>query len=274
MGFELALCLMLAVGVVVGMLGGGGSLLTVPLLVYGLGMTTKAAIVTGLMVVGATSLLAAVGHARHGRVAWRSCLIYACAANPAAYFGGIVSQQLADELLMVLFACFMLLASFSLSSWPRKLFRRKPVEGPQVGPPSRPPVWAWIAVAAPVGFLSGLLGAGGGFLVIPALVTVLGLRLRDAIGSTLVIVGLQCLAGLHGHLDGADIDLGTTCMLGAAMVVGSLIGVSCCRKIPASALRRGFSQLLALCGILVLYSEWARWSGSTGGLFLALLCWM
>ncbi|MEQ8231592.1 MAG: sulfite exporter TauE/SafE family protein, partial [Gammaproteobacteria bacterium] len=170
--FSLTTLLILVAGMVIGLLlgltGGGGSILTVPLLVYVVGLDAKVAIATSLLVVGLASLAALLPHSRHGNVYWRTGIIFGLAGMAGAYTGGWVARYIADAILLLLFAAVMIGSGIAM-------LRRRPA-APE-GHVTVPRSWAKIvADGFVVGIVTGLVGAGGGFLVVPAL-ALLGDRL-------------------------------------------------------------------------------------------------
>lgn len=231
----LALALALVVGLALGLLGGGGSILLLPLLVHVLGMAPKEAITSSLAVVAATSLVGVVGHARSGRVRWSAGAVLGLAGMGGAVAGGLLSPRLPEELLLTLFSLVMLGTGLAM-------FRRRadrPEDGSRTA--SLPTM---VAVGAAVGFVSGLVGAGGGFLVVPALVLVARLPMRDAVGTSLLVIGLQALAGFASHAGTSAVDVRMVLLVTAAAVTGSLLGLRLAPRVDALALRRIFGVLV------------------------------
>ncbi len=226
----------LLIGVLLGLLGGGGSILTVPLLVYILGVEPRTAIAMSLLVVGLTSATAAVVHARAGRVRWRTAFIFGAGGMTGAFLGGRVAHVLPPGVLLLLFTAVMVAAAVAM-------LRRKEApaaSGVSVPEPVQLPVPRVLAQGAAVGLLSGLVGAGGGFLIVPALVLV-GLPTQTAVGTSLVVISLQCLAGLLGHLGHAQLPWGLTGAVLATAISGSFIGGRLASHIAPGTLRKGFA---------------------------------
>ncbi|WP_257459386.1 sulfite exporter TauE/SafE family protein [Archangium lipolyticum] len=226
----------LLIGVLLGLLGGGGSILTVPLLVYVLGVEPKTAIAMSLVVVGLTSASAAVMHARAGRVRWRTAFVFGAGGMMGAFLGGRVARFLPSGVLLLLFSAAMLAAAVAM-------LRRKEAPAPLVSPvPEQPlhlPVPRVLAQGAAVGVLSGLVGAGGGFLIVPALVLV-GLPTPVAMGTSLVVISLQCAAGLLGHLGHVDLPWALTAAVLATAIAGSFLGGRLAGRVSPGSLRKGF----------------------------------
>ena len=226
----------LLIGVTLGLLGGGGSILTVPLLVYVLGVGPKTAIAMSLLVVGLTSASAVVVHARAGRVCWRTALIFGAGGMSGAFLGGRLAQWVPPGLLLLLFPAIMVAAAVAMLR--RKEAPNKPGDSEQA--PVLLPVPRVLAQGAAVGLLSGLVGAGGGFLIVPALVLV-GLPTQAAVGTSLAVISLQCFAGLLGHLGHVQLPWGLTAAVVGAAVGGSFLGGRLAGHVSPRALRKGFA---------------------------------
>ena len=210
------IALAVLVGVSLGLLGGGGSILTVPLLAYVGGMEAKQAIATSLLVVGVTSAIAAISHARPGRVRWRIAMLFGLAAMAGAYAGGLVARFIPGTVLLVGFAVIMIAAGLAM------LRGRKETTGAHGDQPL--PVVQIVVLGVAVGMISGLVGAGGGFLLVPALALLAGVPMPVAVGTSLVIISMQSFAGFAGHLASEQIDWRLAGFVTAAAVVGALIG--------------------------------------------------
>lgn len=237
----------LLIGVSLGLLGGGGSILTVPLLVYVLGVEPKTAIAMSLLVVGVTSASAAVVHARAGRVRWRTAFLFGAGGMSGAFLGGRGSRFLPPGVLLLLFSCVMVAAAVAM-------LRRKeaPAGQPGLPEPVHFPVWRVLAQGVAVGVLSGLVGAGGGFLIVPALVLV-GLPTPVAMATSLVVISLQCLAGLLGHLGHVHLPWGLTAAVIGTAVSGSFLGGRLAGRVSPATLRKGFAVFVlgVACFMLV-----------------------
>ena len=226
----------LLIGVSLGLLGGGGSILTVPLLVYVLGVEPKTAIAMSLLVVGITSASAVVVHARAGRVRWRTAFVFGGGGMSGAFLGARVARQVPPGLLLLLFSTVMVAAAVAM-------LRRKEapaVPGVSAGAPGLLPVPRVLAQGAAVGLLSGLVGAGGGFLIVPALVLV-GLSTQAAVGTSLAVISLQCFAGLLGHLGHVQLPWGLTAAVVGTAVGGSFLGGYFSSRVSPGSLRKGFA---------------------------------
>ena len=245
---QLAIVLALStlVGVSLGILGGGGSILTVPILVYVAGMNPKEAIAASLFVVGVTSAAGAVSHARAGRVRWRTGLLFGAAGLTGAFLGGTLGGHLPGTLLLVAFALMMLATSFAM------------IRGRTVDESRRHaelPVFRVLLDGLVVGLVTGLVGAGGGFLVVPALALLGGLPMSVAVGTSLLVIAMKSLGGLAGYLSSVHLDWGLVVAVTAAAVLGSVAGGRLSGRIPEDALRKGFGWFVLVMGGFVLVQE-------------------
>lgn len=239
------LALSVLIGISLGLLGGGGSILTVPILTYVGGMSAKAAIASSLLVVGVTSAAGAVAHARAGRVRWRTGLIFGAAGMVGAYGGGHLAAFIPGRVLMVMFGLMMAATAVAMLRKPRQV---RPHTGEM-------PVGKVIGEGIVVGVVTGIVGAGGGFLVVPALVLLGGLSMPTAVGTSLLVISMKSFAGFAGHLEHVAIDWPVTLGVTAAAVLGSLIGGNLVGRIPPAALRRGFGVFIIAMSALVLVKE-------------------
>lgn len=243
----LVLPLAVLIGVTLGLLGGGGSILAVPLLVYVAGLDSKEAIATSLLVVGVTSLFALLPHARAGRVRWRTGLAFGSAAMAGAYLGGRLAAFVPGAVLLVAFSVMMLATAVAM------IRGRRPVPTAHGG--VRMKVGLVVLEGAVVGLVTGMVGAGGGFLVVPALVLLGGLPMGAAVGTSLLVIAMKSFAGLAGYLASVQIDWAMASAVTAAAVLGSLLGGTLTGRIPPDVLRRGFGWFVVLMGAGVLSQQ-------------------
>lgn len=236
----------LLVGVLLGLLGGGGSILTVPLLVYVLGVEPRTAIAMSLVVVGVTSASGAALHAHAGRVRWRTALVFGAGGMAGAFLGGRLNPHIPATALLLLFAGVMVAASVAM------LLRK---EAPlTTGGTVALPVARVLAQGSAVGLLSGLVGTGGGFLIVPAL-TLVGLPTSVATATSLVVISLQCAAGLLGHLGHVELPWALTGAVLAAAMTGSLVGGRLASVLPPATLRRGFAMFVLATAVFLLVAQ-------------------
>lgn len=242
----LAVALAVLIGVTLGLLGGGGSILAVPLLVYVAGMDAKEAIATSLLVVGVTSAVALVPHARAGRVRWRTGLLFGAAGMAGAYVGGRLAEFIPGQVLLAAFALMMLATAAAMIRGRRS--------------PSKPahtelPVGRVLLDGVVVGLVTGLVGAGGGFLIVPALVLLGGVPMPVAVGTSLLVIAMKSFAGLAGYLASVTIDWGVALMITAAAVAGSLVGSRLTGVVHPESLRKAFGWFVVVMGLLVLAQQ-------------------
>jgi uncharacterized membrane protein YfcA len=243
----LTVALAIVIGVSLGMLGGGGSILAVPLLVYVTRLPAKEAIATSLLVVGATSAVAVVPHLRAGRVRWRTGLIFGLAGMAGAYTGGRVAEYIPAGVLLTAFALMMLATAVAM------IRGRRTTEGTPM--PHELPILRVVVDGVAVGLVAGLIGAGGGFLVVPALALLGGLPMPVAVGSSLVVIAMNSFAGFAGYLSSVSINWGVAAVVAAAAMTGSLIGAQLAGRIAADALRKAFGWFVVVMGMFVLVQQ-------------------
>ncbi len=229
----LALAAGAVAGVALGALGAGGSILTVPALIYLLGFTPAAATTASLVVVIVTSVTALMGHARAGTVRWRSGLLFAAAGLVPATVAGVLSARVPDRVLTLMFAVLAGAAALAM------LRRRAPREGTTVSAPRA------AGAGAGLGAVTGFLGVGGGFLAVPALVSVLAVPMGAAVGTSLLVVLANALVALGARAGtAAHVDLALLLPFLAAAVLGAWDGRRLAAKVSAATLRRIFGSLL------------------------------
>lgn len=243
-----ALVLAAIVGVSLGLLGGGGSILTVPILTYVLGMPPRDAIAASLFIVGVTSLVGAVGHARAGRVRWRTGVLFGLAGMAGAFAGGLAGGVIPAGVLMVLFAIMMIATAAAMIRG-----RRDTLSGPAVVAGPKP--WRVLADGFVVGLATGLVGAGGGFLVVPALNLLGGLPMAVAVGTSLLVIAMKSFAGLAGYLFSATMHWDVLWAFTGVAILGSFAGSALAGRVPERALRRGFGVFVLVMGAFVLVQE-------------------
>ena len=242
----LALALSLLIGVSLGLLGGGGSILTLPILTYAVGMETREAIAASLFIVAVTSATGAIAHARAGRIRWRIGLWFGAAGMVGAFVGGRAAAYVPAGVLLVLFAAMMVATAIAM------LRGRGSRAGAAPSPVRELPLGAVLVEGALVGVVTGMIGAGGGFLVVPALVLLGGLAMELAVGTSLVVISMKSFAGLAVHLGHVDIDWPITLAVTAAAVAGSFVGGHLAGRIPGHVLRRGFGVFVLIMAAFVL----------------------
>lgn len=244
----IVVALSILVGLSLGLLGGGGSILVVPLLTYVGGLDPKEAIATSLFVVGATSLVSLDGHARKGNVRWRTGLLFGAAGMVGAFLGGLAGGYIPGTILMIAFAIMMVATAGAM------------IRGRKTAPngdaaTGHHPLWRILLDGLVVGAATGLVGAGGGFLVVPALALLAGLPMAAAVGTSLMVIAMKSFAGLGGYLTSVSLDWPLVAAVTAAAIAGSFVGVRLNSVIPEQALRKGFGYFVLLMGAFVLAQE-------------------
>jgi uncharacterized protein len=243
----LAVPMGVAIGLVVGAVGGGGAILALPVLIYVLGEEVGPASTASLVVVAIAAAVGAGALALRGHVCWRIALTFSGPAAGGSLLGTLGNTVVGARALILAFVPVMALAA--AATWRRAEQATSDGAGPC--PPARP---ARIAAAGfGVGMLTGFFGVGGGFLIVPALTLGLGFGLRRAVATSLVIITLPGLAALASHLAaGAEVDVPVTAVLSAATATGALAGSLVAQRVPQVALGRAFALLIAVLAVLLL----------------------
>jgi uncharacterized membrane protein YfcA len=249
-------------GLALGLVGGGGSILTVPILVYIFNVDPVLSTAYSLFVVGLTSAVGSYSHFRKGNVHWKTALIFGAPSIIAVFsvrkfvipnipdlifrIGDFeVSKSLA---ILVLFAVLMILASYSMI--------RKPKLAKAVDKDVSYNYPLIFIEGLLVGSITGLVGAGGGFLIVPALVLLSGLSMKKAIGTSLVIIALKSLIGFTGDLEsGMDINYQFMLIFSAFAIGGIIIGSNLTKLVPNEKLKPAFGWFVLVMGILILVKE-------------------
>jgi uncharacterized membrane protein YfcA len=231
----------LAVGGSLGLLGGGGTILTLPLLLL-LGVEPKPAIAMSLLVVTVTAAVAAAGHARAGNVDWRAAALFGPTTALGGYAGGRAAEWVPGELLLLIFTGLMVAAAGAM-------LRPAPVRSAVA---ARPSALALALQGAVVGALTGLVGAGGGFLFVPAFALLGGMPMRQAVGTSLVVISLNALAALAGQLGHVAIRFELAAAVTAAAGIGAWCGALLAGRAPEARLRKAFGILVLLVALWML----------------------
>lgn len=233
----------LGIGASLGLLGGGGSVLAVPILVYVLGQSVHEATTASLIVVTVGALAGGIGHARGGRVCWRHAAAFTAAAVPGIIAGTALGDAVSGRTLIGAFAVIMLAAAAAI--WRKAQSETPPRRAPTR--PTCPPLRLSKDLAAGVliGVMTGFFGVGGGFLIVPALAILLRLSMRLAVGTSLAIITATSILGLGAHLlAGRSLDLVVTATMTAACIAGASAGAALAERVPQRGLSRGFAGLV------------------------------
>jgi uncharacterized membrane protein YfcA len=238
------------VGLSLGLMGGGGSILTVPIFVYVLGYDPKLAIAMSLPVIGVTSLAGAVGHWRAGNVHLRTAVTFGVIAMVGAFAGARLAQFLSGALQLVLLAVIMLAAAVMMY---RSARRTPSGADADATAPKAMPVALLVPVALAVGVITGLVGIGGGFLVVPALVVLARAPMRQAVGTSLLVIAMNSVSGFAGYIGQVQVPWAFVSGFTAIAVAGILVGTWGTRFVSQRALKQGFALFLIVMGSFMLY---------------------
>jgi len=252
----------LLIGVSLGLIGGGGSILTVPVLVYLFGLQPLVATSYSLFVVGSTSLIGAINNFKKGLVNIKAALLFGSASIATIFitrkfFVPLIPKEIItikgvditeSVLVMVLFAFLMLLSSLSM-------IKSRKVETEQTECKTCYRFTKLLGYGVVIGLVTGLLGAGGGFLLIPALVFLLKMPMKKAIGTSLLIIALNSLIGFTGDIGHFSIDWVLLLKITAIAVTGILIGGAIGKKLHGDKLKKGFGWFVLAMGIFILIKE-------------------
>jgi uncharacterized protein len=242
-------------GLMLGILGSGGSIVTMPAFIYLLGVDPKPAIAMSLGVVGLTAGISALQHGWRGNVNFRIVLIFGLFGAAGTFAGARIGIILPDVVQLVMFALIMYAAAYKMIRPGAAATGRtnEAMEGENIMPPSR---YMHIALhGVIVGILTGIVGVGGGFLIVPALVLLSGLGMKEAIGTSLAIIALKSFAGFAGYAGSVPIDWHLMAVFSAVAITAGFIGGLISHKIPAAILKSSFAVFLLLVASYMLVQE-------------------
>ena len=241
-----ALACGLAIGLLQGVTGAGGALVAVPILVFVFGEDPQAATSAALVIVGVGSLAGAVEPSRARAVRWRTALGLGGASLPGAIVGTAANRALSDDLLLLAYGLLLCVVAYAtLRSADR-------ASTPEPSPTARERWRSTVSLGLLVGLLSGLFGVTGGFLIVPALVVLIGLPIGLAVGTSLVVQTLVSAVALTAHLASGPIDLGLTTALTLGAVAGGVAGSRLGRRLPERTVTLAFAGLVALVAVSLL----------------------
>jgi uncharacterized membrane protein YfcA len=252
----------LLIGISLGLIGGGGSILTVPVMVYLFGLQPLLATSYSLFIVGSTSLVGALANFKKGLVNIKAALLFGASSIVTVFLvrkfivpsipkniltigDYIITEPL---LMMILFAVLMVVASISM-------LRIKRVQSEQTEGKDSIPLNKLIIYGVAIGLVTGLLGAGGGFLLIPALVFLLRLPMKKAIGTSLLIIALNSLIGFTGDLGHFNIEWFFLLKISAIAIAGIFIGGIFGKRLTGDKLKKGFGWFVLAMGIYIILKE-------------------
>jgi uncharacterized protein len=241
----LVLVLSLFIGLSLGLLGGGGSILAVPVLKYAAGLGAKEAIATSLLIVGTTAGVGAVQHARKGNIDLRTGVLFAVTAMAGAYGGGLAAHWFSGTTLLLLFAAMMLTTSVMM-------FRGR---GDMTPREDDLPVSLVVIEGLVVGFATGLVGAGGGFMIVPALVLLGGMPIHRAVGTSLMVMTLKSYSAFAGYVSHVEVDYELAMYVTGCAVLGTVVGARFSQKVNPQDLRKGFAWFVLSMAAFVIAKE-------------------
>lgn len=290
----LSLPLGVLIGITLGAVGGGGSILAVPVLVYAVGLEAKAATTASLVVVGIAALGGMVGHWRAGRVRVVAGTMFGLAGVGGSIVGSLLNRSVNSHVLLLAFSALTFLAAFSMWSRRRRLVLvayagdttlvagagQPAADDAGLSSPSSAAIHPTMATSLPrrgpgfgtiakvlvagtvVGFVTGFFGVGGGFVVVPALVLALGYAMPAAIGTSLLVIAINSAAALLSRMATAGVDWHVALPFAGTAVVGSIIGKRIADRLPAATLIGWFVALLVLVATyMAIQSALAMWGG-------------
>ena len=242
-------------GLALGLLGGGGSILAVPIFKYVLGFGAKEAIASSLAVVGVTSLSGVASHWREGNIRLRVALAFGLPAAVGAFVGAkVLAGFLSDAVQLASFAVVMLISAFFM------IRDSKGSDGEEVDKSEghstpRKTLMLLVGAGMAVGILTGLVGVGGGFLVGPALVLLGKVAVKQTVGTSLLVIAANSFSGFAGYLGTVEFRWGILAIFTALATAGSFAGGYLTRFVPQRILKRSFAVFLVLMGLFILYQN-------------------
>ncbi|SDY80015.1 hypothetical protein SAMN05661080_04642 [Modestobacter sp. DSM 44400] len=285
MSLALTITTGLIIGLSLGALGGGGSILTVPALVYVIGQGAKAATASSLFIVGISALIGALGHHRAGRVRWGTGVVFGVTGIAASFAGTAVNRLVPPDVLLLAFAVLILIAAAGMLSKTKSRAGSpdpagsvmpagacndasadsKPVADAQQ--PRTRGAWNWrragtmLSAGLTVGFMTGFFGVGGGFVIVPALTLALGMAMPEAVATSLVVIAINSGAALAFRAGSVHFDWAVILPFTAAAIAGSLAGKKVADRLSGTTLTRAFAALLVA---VALYTATQSVMGLTG----------
>lgn len=239
-GTVISLALAVLIGLMLGALGGGGSILTLPIFVFVAGIPARQAVAMSMVVVGGTALLGAVLHWRNGNFHPKATILFAATGVIGAYGGSFLTHTVSQRALLGIFAVLMLVTGVAMV---RKRAERKGRRQCRL--------WPCLLVGAAVGVLTGFLGVGGGFLIVPALVLFAGIETKAAVGSSLAIIALNAVGGLVGQMQQVSLNWWLTLSFLGVALVGIFGGLFAAEKVPSESLSKAFGWFVIVLALVI-----------------------
>jgi len=244
--FILGACVAVLIGLSLGLLGGGGSILTVPTIHYIFGVEAHAAITSSLLVVGVASVVALIPHIRAGRVRFQVGAIFGASSMVSAYAAGKLSSLVAPGILLVSFGGMMAVAAAAMLR-PRRLVPARSPGETSLG---------WLVVQGlVVGAVTGFVGAGGGFVIVPALVVLVGMPMKEATATSLMVIAMNSFVAFGATVRSVSLDGRVVGVVLAGAVLGGILGGKLCGRVPAAELRSWFGWFVLVMAVVILGAE-------------------
>jgi uncharacterized protein len=240
-GENAALVLALLIGISLGALGSGGSIVTLPILVYVAGVAPKSAVGMSMAIVGGTSFLGSYFHWRSGNFVPKAALLFSATGILGAYLGSIGTHMVSSSVLMLSFSLLMLVVGTLMLSGKQSVSASNATCSP----------YRCIPAGFVVGLVTGFMGVGGGFLIVPALVWFAGLDAKRAIGTSLSIIAVNSAAGLAGQLHYTQWDWSLTSKFVVCSLIGMGLGIPIARRAPERALRKAFAVVVLAVAVSI-----------------------
>ncbi len=250
-GYILAFC----IGLSLGLIGGGGSILAVPILIYVMGVAPKAAIATSLAIVGMVSIIGTIPHWRQGNVNFKTAAFFAPTAMIGAYLGARLADLplITETVQLTCFGLVMVIASvLMIRKGGNSSANHKVDFADQLALSNSSSWWAIPLQALGIGILTGFVGVGGGFLIVPALVLFGSVPMKEAIGTSLLIIAFNSATGFLGYLSQVELDWNLVISFIIAASIGTFIGAYLTRFIEAKNLQKGFGYFVLAIAVFVL----------------------
>lgn len=239
-GTVLSLALAVLIGLTLGALGGGGSVLTLPIFVFVAGIPAQEAVAMSMVVVGGTSLVGASLHWRQGNFHTKAALLFVATGMIGAYGGTFLTHMVSQRVLLGIFAALMLVTGLAMV---RKRKEKKDQRQCRF--------WPCLLIGAVVGVLTGFLGVGGGFLIVPALVLFAGIETKPAVGSSLAIIALNAVGGLVGQMQQVSLNWWLTLSFLGLALVGMFGGLFVAEKVPSESLSKAFGWFVVVLALVI-----------------------
>ncbi|HQZ14916.1 MAG TPA: sulfite exporter TauE/SafE family protein [Acidimicrobiia bacterium] len=238
----------IVVGLLIGLLGSGGAIVAIPAFIYLANYTPKQASTTALVLVTISAIIATIGYSKKKQITYKDSAAFAVTGIVGSFAGTMVNRSLSDTFLLGLFAIVLFLAGISMLNQERlsktRLLRKTKSSSNNI--------FLVLAIGLSFGFVTGLLGVGGGFLIVPLLVIVLHYKMSFAVGTSVTIIAFNAIVSLGFRATDLEIPVGTIIPLGICAVVGALAGMLLHDRVNKNIVKQAFVVLLFLLGTYTL----------------------